>query len=504
MAGGWATALGAAILGANQGYQDTKQLQFIRQRQLAADIRAQQEAADAHQAAIRAAILGQDQINELPKKHARDDMNAMLQVQGADAFNNPAFPAKANIAGISLGTPVDITKARVNDIESGNATPTLSNAQMAERLGVAPATGLPIPIALRAQTADLQRKSAMDAIQLKQMQDFANGGASGGYDIDPTTGLPANTAQNRMRELGDPFKRITQMYGPAADMPSNVKAKDTAAAEARATIPQATLQRVIGGMNETIDNLNRGQRALEQLYPGIEKANSADPNAPYNSTWDAAGAYLRRLGYAIFDSPYNKAIQPISLGNAQEWASLIPGRFNKAIIDKIQEHQGEYGKGQTPLNSYQRNKELIEMLTRNRSDLLAPVRVTDEPAAAPTPQQAASPEPMSVWDVEHPGVPKPPSAAPKTAVVASPPPPPKAAAPQPKPAAPPSAPKAAPAPVNAKGVTVTMSEILEHAKNLGIDPKVAVAQVAARGARIIDDTKPLTRQPVAGRGTSYR
>ena len=78
-------------------------------------------------------------------------------------------------------------------------------------------------------------------------------------------------------------------------------------------------------------------------------------------------------------------------------------------MDKLKEHQSAYG-NETPLATYQRNKELIEMTARNRQDLLnagKPNGAAGIPEAAP--EAPAVRPPIKVVGNPQLDTPKPPS-----------------------------------------------------------------------------------------------
>lgn len=468
---GWASALGAAILGGQQGFQHQQQLERqLKQQQFENELR-RQEAADRHAQALQAAILGQDRVNELPKQHARDDFNAAVNLYGADAFNDPSVLANAKTAGNPIPT-IDIMDRRKNElIQHGFDQPALTQDQLASRYGVAPKTGAQIPLGLKVGSDKLRREDATDQMMLQNMQSFSQGG-NGGYEVDPKSNLPANTPANRAKEIFDPMKRLTAMYGPAIDAPANVMDRDRAAAAAKAEVPPAMIQRVTGGMNETIDNLSTAQRELEKMFPGIDAQDDPKKQAweqPYNGPLDLAKAKMLRTAYNFMDTPYNKAIQAASLGNVQGWGNLVPGRINPGIQKKAEEHQSAFG-NETPRATYMRNKELIGLLGRNRQDLLTPqMREPQQPQQVQAPPTAPVINPNMVAGQEPP-------AAPRAA--------------QPPAAAPPAQP--------AQPITsVKFSDIVARAKP-GEDPVQLAQRLKARGITVLMDAQPQSKSPALG------
>jgi hypothetical protein len=163
MAGGWASALGAAILQGNEGFQGAltrqraeKQRQFENDRQLASDKRAEEESvAQRKMQAIQAALL-QDKVNELPKQHAEDDVKRILDTLGPEtAFNKPEFATAMSQAGMPL---------QINPKVAELQNSPLSNEALAEdagQLGAAPITGAQYPPEVQAAMA--QRASVAKA-----------------------------------------------------------------------------------------------------------------------------------------------------------------------------------------------------------------------------------------------------------------------------------------------------------------------------------------------------
>lgn len=187
MAGGWASALGAAILGAGRGYDDAterlrlrKQQEFENKRQLAGDERA------AEMQSINAAIL-RHQMAQQPVEEARQRTAAMLQLSPELAFNNPAFVQDMQTAGTPLQTkpkPDFLDSVKVNQylgpMSAGAnqfpgpggdgvrpiAPPTVkddSRAAYADREGIAPDTGAILPPELAAKTSALRKQVAAQA-----------------------------------------------------------------------------------------------------------------------------------------------------------------------------------------------------------------------------------------------------------------------------------------------------------------------------------------------------
>lgn len=457
MAGGWATALGAAISGGAQGYQQGKEFQ---QQQLLNALRVKQ--------AEQEQLLTQDKINELPKQHLESDLKNISDVQGFNKWNNPAWVAGQNQVVPGTVPTLDIAAARNAELaKNGFDSPAMTQDQLGQHFGVAPNTGASIPLADQVGQRDLQRKNALDDLTMKGYQNFASGG---GYDMDPTTGQPANSAANRAKEIYDPSKGITSRYGSANDMPDNVAARDRAAAAAKAEVPPAMLQRVGASMGETIQNLNTAQRELERLYPGI----ATDPNK-YNGTMDSLKAGAHRAMYGYFNTPYEKAIQNASLANIQEWSALVPGRINQAMVPYISNHQGDYGMGQSPSATYARNQGIIDMMTNNRTELFKPQMAAAPQAAAPQ-QPVVGPQQPPLGQVNPADVAgQLPQAAPQATAGPSA----KAGSYAPKP-----------------GDTMTYAEVVALTKGTSVDPNQLAASLKARGVNVVNPAaKPAVAKP---------
>lgn len=171
MAGGWASALGAAILGGNQGYQEGT---LNQQKNLMAAIQLK---------------LAQDQLAELPKKHAESDVDRQMVRDGVAAFNDPNFVRNNAAAGQPLQTntgPLPLSMAKNLDGSPIDVNKT------AEQLGVAPLTGAVIPPDLQVKAR--QQKQAMtqaDAItQFMQQQLGADKPASAPTSVSPVSLAP--------------------------------------------------------------------------------------------------------------------------------------------------------------------------------------------------------------------------------------------------------------------------------------------------------------------------
>ncbi len=243
---GW-SALGAAILGGNQGFLGAQREQIIKSQ---ADARLQMEAlqrqlmqqqidqAPLHQQGLETANTAaglnlealKQHIADLPKQQALGDFNTSKSAVGEDWRNDPNTVDLAAKAGITMPRQ-DIQLARVKGIESGAGGLVPTTSQQADLMGVAPNTGVSLPSDLILKKKNEARQGALDDAQLAAFKN-AFGGGSGGFEVDEK-GAPLDTPGNRQKGtlLGanDP---IAKMYGPAGQSPANVAARKTAEIEA--------------------------------------------------------------------------------------------------------------------------------------------------------------------------------------------------------------------------------------------------------------------------------
>lgn len=424
------------------------------------------------QALLQQQLL-QDQVNELPQKHAEGDLAHYTTQYGDDRFNNPGFLAAAKAAGLTIPTKplLDLQRPRVAAVENGLGGEIPSTAQVASGMGVAPDTGAVLP----SEVALKQKLDAQHSAQAGFVTDYMK--SLSGTPVEPAppltgkpssgmSGLPAgrtpevpfeSPAAERKRVMG----KLTGMDTGAGQHESleHIAAREKQAAELKSHVPPAMLQRVTGQMGTMVDNLSVAQRELEKMYPGIEKAVQIGPDGKdvgsgaYNGTMDLLKAKAHRMLYNYSYTPYNKAIQAASLANVTGWGTLVPGRINSQIVDKLKEHQSAFG-NETPLATYQRNKELIDMTGRNRQELLN----AGQPMAgqSTSPQDMVVPPPAGTPPIQIQGNPFPESTAPTV-----------------------------PRTQLKAGDAIPMAEVIARAQKSGIDPKVAAARLVAEGVKVI-------------------
>lgn len=468
---GW-SALGAAIQSGMGGFAQRQQQIIEKARADSQQKLLDESVAEAPlrraQAIANQALL-QDKVTEIPKIHAQGDVDLLTKQLGDSRFNDPGYVKAMELSGNPLQTQ-DVQLGRVRDLESGAGNPVPSTSQMASQMGVAPNTGAPLPSDVQMRQKDDARKSAIDDMTTAAMRSaFGQGGqGGGGFELNPD-GTPKDSPRNRqlggMLGANDP---VTKIYGPAGQSPQNVADRDRAAAAVKAEVQPALMQRVTGQMGAMVDNLTTAQRELERMYPGIEKSVNLMPDGTdkgtgqYNGALDLAKAKGQRLLYNFKYTPYNKAIQAASLANVTGWGTIVPGRINAQIVDKLKEHQSAFG-NETPLATYQRNKELIEMTGRNKQDLMAA-------------GQPHTPPPPNV-----PGVEAPPPEAP----VAPAPPAPAGRPPMRVEGNPQFDAPRAPRTQLKPGDTIPMSEVAARAAKLGIDPNKFAAGLLAGGVKVL-------------------
>lgn len=91
MAGEWASALGQAILGGQQGYQNARVLQMK-----------QQQSDDEHKLQALQMALTQGQVDDLPRQRARQSFTDATTLYGSGAFDMPDVVQNAQTAGIPI------------------------------------------------------------------------------------------------------------------------------------------------------------------------------------------------------------------------------------------------------------------------------------------------------------------------------------------------------------------------------------------------------------------
>lgn len=267
MAGGWASTLGAAITGASNGYQEGKQNQI---KNLLNAIQLK---------------MAQDQLAEVPKKHAESDVDRQFARDGIQSFDDPNFIKNNAIAGQPIATK-DVMGARLNQVEGnapGNldATPVDNQSAMAAKMGVAPTTGAVIPSSLLLkQRQEHQQIAQNDFItQFIKQQAGNQAGAAPTPGATPALGTP--TAVTPPPGVDDPT------------FPNGVKQYIT-----------ATKQKYGADTKGALDELGRAWPSIVQAHPNVDpqKVLSNFPTPTEQPT--AAGAVAPTAGVEPpFESP---------------------------------------------------------------------------------------------------------------------------------------------------------------------------------------------------------
>jgi len=148
--------------------------------------------------------------------------------------------------------------------------------------------------------------------------------------------------------------------------------------------------------------------AMEQLYPGIEQeynkqeAMIGKPEAipstlqqimgkglKYSGAADMAKAVKDRAVYSTLGSPYHVIPQASSFANLEGMAAIMPGvRGYQYLLGKFNEHQPNWGQGQSPLNTYSRLRTLRDTI------LPEAIKMASQPMVEPyvLPQQLQQPQ----------------------------------------------------------------------------------------------------------------
>lgn len=470
------SALGAAILGGNNAFNDRKvaqqreaeakiqqQNQLLQQQMLqaqVADLPNQQAFQRSQQAnTLATAGLNQklltDKVNELPQQHAEQDVTRLTQQLGDDRFDSPQFLDAATKAGMPFPTK-NVQQARVRGIESGAQGPVPTTIEQAQQMGVAPNTGAVIPSEVRLKQQKDQQGIEQSNLVTNYMKSLGGAAPAGPTGAPAPTPAVGNASADNSVEppFEDPEAAKARIMGKLTGIDTGAGQHESAAhklfvekqaAELKTKIPAAMMQRVTGQMGTMVGNLETAQHELENMYPGIQNAVKVDTSGKdtgtgaYNGALDFAKAKGNRLLYNYKYTPLNKAIQAASLANVTGWGTIVPGRINAQIVDKLKEHQSAYGT-ETPLATYQRNKELIEMTKRNRDELLG---------SQPLGDMGAAPAGRPPIQVDAASVP------PRTVLKA--------------------------------GDPIPMSEVTNRAKKAGLDPRVFAGQLHAAGVIVLMD-----------------
>lgn len=145
MAGEWASALSAAILGGQQSYNDVLQ----RKRQQVADQRAQKQFEQTMQQGSNQLLLQQRTLDDYPRQQAAAKAALLLQRDGTAAYDNPEFVK----ASAEAGTPLQLAPGFSGEPASGTVS----------ELGYFPHTGAVAPAAYLAEQKQLALKQRAQA-----------------------------------------------------------------------------------------------------------------------------------------------------------------------------------------------------------------------------------------------------------------------------------------------------------------------------------------------------
>src|SRR5581483_3378115 len=195
MAGGWATALGAAILQGNQGYQQAK----------VANLENQGRALENKNRALQQAIL-QLQLANQPKELAAQRAKAIYELSPEEAFNNPEFLKLREQAGEPVNTlpnaPQAMLKTQLGLAESPDEMKPLDSVrgQAATQLGIAPDTGAVVPPELQFARVKREKEMASLDAQMKMINSLM-GDASGAGDTGAPSSEQYDPADVRKRML---------------------------------------------------------------------------------------------------------------------------------------------------------------------------------------------------------------------------------------------------------------------------------------------------------------
>lgn len=223
MAGGWASALGAAILQGNRGYHDAvdqqrqlTQQKFENNRQIAEDKRAQSRLdQDQRMSALQEAIL-KKQMDDEPKVDARERLKMIFDQQGPElAMNNPQYLKDAAFLGAPIQTaPTPPRMQRIQAIEAGSPInrpmqPLPDTDALAAAQGVTPDTGAVLSPDQQLKIAErkfTQRQMSAKTNWLEQAsQPVAGPSVAGAAPKEPPMYDPAEMqAWQRAQTLGIP------------------------------------------------------------------------------------------------------------------------------------------------------------------------------------------------------------------------------------------------------------------------------------------------------------
>lgn len=334
---GW-SALGAALTNGMGAWQEQSRYQMQLKRQKEQDERERQ------QFALQKQLLA-DQVNELPQKHAESDLDRFLKVQGDAAWNNPAFAGLAERARMPLNIQAPAIKTQLGQVEKGNGGKVESRSDIADRLGIAPDTGIVLPPEVKARESARAKDAALDDLKVTLLKNEGTGSGNH-WDFLPDGKTKADTPHNR--EVGARYAKagldnpITAMWGnpiPASGTPDAI----TAAAAARA---EATAQSAIGEKAKSaLQTMASVQSLMNEVKPLLKAKNPTDPTGEHASYWhlfkEKGEAVANKWWYdaGLPQAPADgRIIQLAGLIRVLGTAPFMAGSRNFALIQAVWEH----------------------------------------------------------------------------------------------------------------------------------------------------------------------
>jgi hypothetical protein len=350
MAGGWASALGAAILGGGQRYTELSQIERQKKQD---DL--------VNQARILQNAILQRQLQLQPQNEAAAKAEDIYKLSPEAAFNNPEFIKQRAAAGRPVNVMPDaqtaIQKNRVDAVETGEATiPTTDQA--ATSLGVAPQTGAVVP----PEISFAQRKREKEMQQLDTQMQMLKG-LSGSLNINgsaqpnaapgavATAGSPAlpGGAPNPgpIYDQGDVNKRLALKLGLGVD-PASVlgpvqKTPAQIAQEQHATVDaKRKFAPLSSDAQKAVDAMLEWGPHYRGVIDKLQSNNMFDPSKPDvgNGILDTIKNTGRRVEYNFHNppEPYKSLIQETEMANANMLGPMLHGIRNPQMIDMLKAH----------------------------------------------------------------------------------------------------------------------------------------------------------------------
>lgn len=341
MAGGWASALGAAILGGQQGYQQAKVLQL-----------------ENNNRALQNAILKIQAVNA-PRDIAAKRAQGIYELSPEEAYNNPEFLRLRSEAGEPVNVLPNASSAlqsrQLQLAESPDEMKPLASVrgQAATDLGIAPDTGAVVPPELQFARVKREKEMAQLDAQMRMintlMGDVPGAGTPAGSPggtpspsiaaSGPTSGTiydPADVRRRMLYKVGlgvDP----ASVLGPVQRTPAQIAQTTEAEVKAKKKFAplSADAQKAVDAMLEwaphyrgVIDNL-----VANKMY---------DPDNPDvgNGILDTGKNIIRRGEYTFHNppEPYKSLIQETEMSNANMLGGMLHGIRNPQIINTIRAH----------------------------------------------------------------------------------------------------------------------------------------------------------------------